>query len=97
MKIIKTDRGVCKKLMDLLDAMLLLGNTLMIQKNTTHQCYVILGLVKLEPDMSYDTQVRLNKTRTRFIVTKRVRVMEKQNAHALWITTKNGFSAQVGK
>ena len=40
---------------DLLDAMLLLGNTLMIHKNTTHSHYVMLGLVKLEPDMSYDT------------------------------------------
>ena len=48
-------RGVCKKLRDLLDAILVLGNTLMIQKNTTRSCYVILGLVKLQPDMSYDT------------------------------------------
>ena len=48
-------QGVCKKLRDLLDAMLLLGNTLMIQKNTTCSRYVILGLAKLEPDMSYDT------------------------------------------
>ena len=89
--------GVCKKLRDLLDAMLLLGNTLMIQKNTTRSRYVILGLVKVEPDMSYDTQVRLSKTRTRFVVTKCVRVMEKQNAHAFWRTTKNGFTAWLEK
>ena len=47
--------GVCKKLRDLLDAMLLLGNTLMIQKNTTCLRYAILGLVKVKSDMSYDT------------------------------------------
>ena len=46
--------GVCKKLRNLLDAMLLLGNMLMIQKNTMRSCYVILGLVNLDPDTSYD-------------------------------------------
>ena len=67
--------GVCKKLRDLLDAMLLLGSTLMTQKNTTHSHYVILGLVKLESDMSYDTQVSLSKMHTHFIVTKHTRVL----------------------
>ena len=47
--------GVCKKLRDLLDAILLFGNMLMIHKNTTRSRYVMLGLVNLEPDMSYDT------------------------------------------
>ena len=46
--------GVCKKLRDLLDAMLLLGNRLMMYKNTMCSRYVMLGLVKLELDMSYD-------------------------------------------
>ena len=46
--------GVCKKMMDLLDAILLLGNTLVIHKNTMHSRYVMLGLANLEPDMSYD-------------------------------------------
>ena len=40
---------------DLLDVILLLGNTLMIHKNTMHPLYVMLGLVKIDPDMSYDT------------------------------------------
>ena len=47
--------GVCKKMMDLLDEILLLGNTLTVHKNTTRSHYVMLGLVKLDPDMSYDT------------------------------------------
>ena len=115
--------GVCKKMKNILDSILLLGNMLMIHKNTTRSHYVMLGLVKLEPEMSYDMQVRLRKTRKRFIVTKYVRVMEKQNAyplwrrkmrmrfgeakhacvlekqnmHALWRTTKNSFSALLGK
>ena len=96
---------------------------LTIQKNKICSRYVILGLVKLDPDMSYDMQVRLRKMRMHFIVTKHVRIMEKQNAHALWgrkmhtcfgeekhahalekqnmhalqRTTKNGFSAWLGK
>ena len=75
---------VCKKMKDLLDAILLLGNTLTIHKNTTRSHYVMLGLVKLELDMYYDTQVRVSKTNTRFIVTKCARAMENQNAHAFW-------------
>ena len=47
--------GVCKKMMDLLDAILLLGNMLTVHKNTMHSHYVMLGLVKTGPDMSYDT------------------------------------------
>ena len=66
--------GVCKKIRDLLDAILLLGNTLMIHKNTMHSRYVMLGLVKLNPYMSYDTQVRLSKTQTCFILTKKTHV-----------------------
>ena len=38
-----------------LDGILLLGNMLTVHKNTTCSHYVILGLVKPEPDMSYDT------------------------------------------
>ena len=70
-------------MMDLLDAILLLGNMLIIHKNTMRSHYVMLGLVKLELDMSYDTQLRLSKARTRFIVTKCAHIMEKQNAYAL--------------
>ena len=66
------------------DAILLFGNMLMIHKNTTRSCYVMLGLVNLEPDMSYDMQVRLGKTCMRFIVTKCARFMENQNAHVFW-------------
>ena len=84
LKILPSHKGVCKNLRELLDAMLLLGNMLMMYKNTTHLCYVMLGLVKLEPDMSYDTQVRLSKMCTRFIVTKHARVLQLQNAYALW-------------
>ena len=64
-----------KKLRDLLDAILLFENTLVIHKNTMRSCYVMLGLLSLKPDMSYDTQVRLGKTHTRLIVIKRVRVL----------------------
>ena len=46
--------GVCKKMMDLLDEILLLGNTVTVHKNTTCSHYVMRGLVKLDPDMSYD-------------------------------------------
>ena len=46
--------GVCKKLRDLLDAILLFGNTLMIHKTTTCSHYVMLGLVNHEHDMTYD-------------------------------------------
>ena len=46
--------GVCKMLRYLLDAILLLGNTLMIHKNTMHSHYVMLGVFKLEPNMSYE-------------------------------------------
>ena len=38
---------VCKKMRYLLDAILLLGNTLTIHKNTTCSRYVMLGLIKL--------------------------------------------------
>ena len=55
LKILPSHKGVCKNLRDLLDAMLLLGNMVMIEKNTMRSRYVILGLVKLDPDMSYDT------------------------------------------
>ena len=47
--------GVCKKMRDLLDAILLLGNMLTIHKNKMRSRYVMLGLVKFKPDMSYDT------------------------------------------
>ena len=47
--------GVCKKMRDLLDVIILLGNTLTIHKNIMHSLYVMLGLVKIDPDMSYDT------------------------------------------
>ena len=47
-------KGVCKKMRDLLNAILLLGNTLTLYKNTTHSRYAMLGLVKPEPNMSYD-------------------------------------------
>ena len=52
---IRSFMGVCKKLKDPLDAILLLGNTLPMYKITTRSCYVMLGLVKLEPNMSYGT------------------------------------------
>ena len=85
--------------------------------------YVMLGLVKLDPNMSYDTQISLRKTCTHLIVTKPARVLQLQNAYALWRrkmhtrygeakhvrnlekknmdalrrTTKNDFSAWLGK
>ena len=71
-----------------------------------HLRYVMFGLVKLDPDMSYDTQVRLRKMCTHFIVTKHAHVMEKQNTHTFWRSKmcthygepqKNGFGAWVGK
>ena len=37
--------GLCKKTMDLLDAIILLGNMLTIHKNKTRSCYVMLGSV----------------------------------------------------
>ena len=37
------------------------------------------------------------KMRTRFEEAKHARVLEKKNMHALWRTTKNGFSACLGK
>ena len=63
---------------------LLLGNMLTINKNTTRSCYVILHLVKLEPDMSYGTQVRLREMHTGFIVTKCAHILQLQNMHILW-------------
>ena len=48
-------KGVCKKLRDILDAILLFGNMLLIHENTMCSHYVMLGLVNLELDMSYDT------------------------------------------
>ena len=51
---------------DLLYAILLLRNTLMIHKNTMRSHYVMLGLVKLELDMSFDMQVRKIETCTRY-------------------------------
>ena len=69
---------------DLLDAILLLGNTLTIHKITTRLCYLMLGLVNIDPDMSYDTQDRLIKTCMHFIVPKRAQIMEKQNMHVFW-------------
>ena len=47
--------GLCTRSWICLDAILLLGNMFIVHKNTTRLCYVILGLVKLELDMSYDT------------------------------------------
>ena len=75
------DKGVCKKMRELLDAILLVGNKLMIHKNTTRLHYVMFGLVKLESVMSYDTYVRIRKTHTCFRVTKHACVMEKQSAY----------------
>ena len=46
--------GVCKMLRYLLDVILLLGNTLMIHKNTMRSHYVMLGLAKIELGMPYD-------------------------------------------
>ena len=81
---LKLHKGVCKKLRDLLDAILLFGNTLMIHKNTTCLCYVMLGLVNIELDMSYDTQVRVEKMHTCFIVIKCTHILYLQNAFTLW-------------
>ena len=47
-------KGECNNMRNLLDAILLLGNTLMIHKNTMHSHYVMLGVFKLEPNMSYE-------------------------------------------
>ena len=62
-------------MMDLLDAILLLGNTLVIHKNTMRSRYVMLGLVNLDPDISYDTLVRLRKMYMRFLVTKHTYIL----------------------
>ena len=76
--------GVYKKMRDFLDAILLLQIMPMIHINTMCSRYVMLGLVKLKPYMSYDMQVMVRKTRTCSIVTKCTRVMEKQNMSAFW-------------
>ena len=44
--------GVCKKLRDLLDAILVFKNMIMLHKNTTRFCYIALVMVQTEPDMS---------------------------------------------
>ena len=56
----------------------------MIHKNTTRSRYIMLGLVNLEPDMSYDMQVRIGKTCTRFIVAKHACVLQLQNVHVFY-------------
>ena len=46
--------GVCKKLRDLLDAILVFKNKIMLPKNTSRFCYIALGMVQPETNMSWD-------------------------------------------
>ena len=46
--------GQCKKMRDLLDAILVFKNTITLPKNTTRFCYIALAMVQPEPDMSWD-------------------------------------------
>ena len=48
------DMGQCKKMRDLLDAILVFRNTITLPKNTTCFCYIALAMVQPEPDMSWD-------------------------------------------
>ena len=46
--------GQCKKMRDLLDAIVVFKNTIMLPKNTTCFCYIALYMVQPEPYMSRD-------------------------------------------
>ena len=46
--------GQCKKMRDLLDAILVFKNKITLQKNTSRFCYIALAMVQPEPDMSWN-------------------------------------------
>ena len=46
--------GVCKKMRDVLGAILAFENTITLHKNTTCFCYIALVMVKPGPNMSVE-------------------------------------------
>ena len=53
-KISNLMEGQCKKMRDLLDAILVFKNKITLPKNTTHFYYIALAMVQPKPDMSWD-------------------------------------------
>ena len=51
---IKNDKGQCKKMRDLLDAILVFKIMVTLLKNTMCFCYIALVMVQPDPDMSCD-------------------------------------------
>ena len=50
--------GQCKKMRDLLDAILVFKNTMTLPKNTTCFYYIAVAMGQPEPDMSWDMSHR---------------------------------------